>query len=71
MIRFLQFDEIYNRIDDNTADEFKKYHEIKEKSEEILIIKNFSQKYFHYSMIKFINNYWQAQNLIFDQKSKR
>jgi len=42
MIRFLQFDEIYNKIDDNYNEELKKYNEIKEQSEKVLIIKRFS-----------------------------
>ena len=55
LIRFLQFEEIYNKKDNISLIDINKYLDIKGKMEEIELVKKFSEKFSRYATIKFTN----------------
>ena len=71
IVRFLQFENKFNKIDNIFMFENQQILDFKLKAADFPIIKNFRSEYSQYSTIKFINNYWLAQNLFFEQKTKK
>jgi len=69
MIRFVQFEQYYNKNDNFYEEELKKLKEIEVNYNNIPMIKNFATTFTEYA--KFINSYWQSLFLRFPQQSKK
>ena len=70
VLRFMQFEELYNSSENLFLIEKKKYMELKHEMEKIPLIKHFAEVYSNYATIKFTINYYQSQLFKFDQKTK-